>query len=275
LIGIAAIHGLVPSVTPGGGSGRASTPTRPYLGAREASSAPAQAQAASAIAAAFLREYLTVDQERATRPARLKRYLARGVDLGGDVRAADDDVSQLADSVLPEHIEPLADGARVTVIAHLLQTRAGLEEDGGTVTFVVPLLSGPRGFAVSGLPWPAPLPVDPGLTTVIRALPIELARATAVPAGQAVAALLDEDLATLTRLGGGTPPKVRPFPSGWRPVRIAEIRPAGPPGTPTVVVDVRARPPVAGLEYVVPVRVSLRPGAGSQIVTEIDAGGAP
>ena len=275
LIGIAAIHGLVPPETPSAQPRAASTPMRPS-GARDAFSPQAQEQAASAIAAAFLREYLTVGQEPATRPARLKRYLARGVDLGADVRAAGG-VSQLTDSVLPERADPVAGGVRVTVIAHLVQTRAGVAEDGGTVAFVVPLLSGPRGFAVSGLPRPAPLPLDPSLTPVVPALPIELARATATSAGQAVAALLDEDRATLARLGGGTPPKLRPFPSGWRPVRIADIRPTGPPGTPTVVVDMWARPSVAGLEYLVPVRVSFRtgPGGGSHVVTEIDAGDTP
>ena len=275
LIGITAIHGLVPTVTPGGGPRTASTPTRPTFGGRDASSLPqAQEQSASAVAAAFLREYLTVDEERTARPARLKRYLARGVDLGGDVRATDD-VSQLTDSVLPERVDRLPGGLQVTAIAHLVHVRGGLAEDGGTVAFVVPLLSGPRGFAVSGLPRAAPLPLDTSLRMVVPALPIELARATAIPAGQAVAALLDEDRAALARLGGGTPPRVRPFPSGWRPLRIADLRPTGPLGTPTVVVDVRARPPVAGLEYLVPVRVSFRPGSGSQIVTEIDAGGAP
>jgi hypothetical protein len=60
-------------------------------------------------------------------------------------------------------------------------------------------------------------------------------------------------------------------------MRIAGIRPTGPAGAPTVVVDVWARPSVAGLEYLVPVRVSFRPGAGggSQVVTEIDAGDTP
>jgi hypothetical protein len=276
LIGIAAIHGLVPPEPPSAPPRAASTPVRPS-GGRDALPPPlAREQAASAIAAEFLREYLTLGQEPATRPARLKRYLARGVDLGGNVRAAGD-VSQLADSVLPERVDPVADGLKVTVVAHLVQTRAGVAEDAGTVAFVVPLLSGPKGFAVSGPPRPAPLPLDPSLTPVVPALPIELARATATPAGRAVAALLDEDRATLVRLGAGMLPKLRPFPSGWRPMRIAGIRPTGPPGTPTVVVDVWARPSVAGLEYLVPVRVSFRPGAGggSQVVTEIDAGDTP
>jgi hypothetical protein len=274
LIAIATFHGLVPPVSQSSESGEASAPRRLDPGARANPVSHDHDQAASATAAAFLREYLTLDEERATRPARLKRYLARGVDLNGDVLAPDD-VSQLTDSVLPARVERLADDFEVTVIAHLLRTRAGLAEDGGTVAFVVPLLGGPRGFAVSGPPRPTALPVYPSMTRVVEALPTDLGRAAALDAGRAVAALLDEDRATLVRLGGGATPKVRWFPSGWRPVGIADIRPSGPAGTPTVEVDVRARPPAAGVEYLIPVRVSLRPGTGGQTVTEIDASGAP
>jgi hypothetical protein len=275
LIVIAAIQGFVPPL-PAGGPRATATSTRPSPDERRATDAPPQGQeqGASAIAAAFLREYLTIDHERAARPARLKRYLARDVDLGGDVRAADD-VSQLTDVVLAERVHRLPDGLSVTVVAHLVQTRQGVPTDGGTVAFVVPLLSGPRGFAVSGLPRPAQLPLDPSLSATVAPLPIELARAAANSAGQAVTAMLDANRSSLARLGGGRPPSIRPFPPGWRPLRIVDIRPTGPIVAPTVVVDVRARPPVAGVEYLVPVRVSFKAGSASQIVTEIDAGGAP
>jgi hypothetical protein len=275
LIGIAAIHGLAPPFTHSSGPGPISAPTRLDLDARDSSSgAGARDQAAMATAAAFLREYLTLDRARATRPARLKRYMASGVDLAGGLLAPAD-ISQFTDSVLPARVERLPRGLEVTVIAHLLHARSGTAEDGGTVAFVVPLLNGPGGFAVSGLPRPAALPVDRGLTRAVAVLPTELARTAAVDAAQAVAALLEEDRATLARLGGGRAPEVRPFPSGWRPVGIADVRPIGPPRTPTVEVDVRARPPVAGVEYLVPVRVSLRSGTGGQTVSGIDAGGAP
>jgi hypothetical protein len=275
LIAVAAIHGFVPPLLPTDSPRVTTTSTRPSPNDPRATGAPAQAQeqGASAVAAAFLREYLTIDRERAARPARLKRYLTPGVDLGGDVRVADE-VSQLADSVLAERVDRLPDGLNVTVIAHLVQTREGVPEDGGTVAFVVPLLSGPRGFAVSGLPRPAPLPLDPHLSATVPPVPVELARAALVSGGQAVTAMLNADTATLARLGGGRPPSVRPFPPGWRPLRVADIRPTGSLATPTVLVDMWARPPVAGLEYLVPVRVSFKPGSASQIVTEIDAGGA-
>jgi hypothetical protein len=233
-----------------------------------------QDQIAMATAAAFLREYLTVDGRRAERPGRLKRYLARNVDLDGEVVPAPG-ISQSTDFIQPAGVKPLEDGTEVTVFAHLLQTREGAAQDGGTVAFVVPMVSGPRGMAVSGAPRPAALPIDPGPTSRTPALPTALARAAAIAAGQTVAALLDGDRAELTRLGGGATPLIRPFPSGWRPVGIADIRPAGSPDEPTVQVLVRARPPVAGVEYLVPVRVSLRSGPGVPTVREVDAGGTP
>jgi hypothetical protein len=276
LMVIAAIHGFVPALLSADGPRATATSTRLIPDERRDPDAPhqGQEQGGLGVAAAFLREYLTIDHEPAARPARLKRYLARDVDLRGDVSAADG-VSQLTDSVVAEHVDRLPNGLNVTVIAHLVQTREGVPADGGTVAFVVPLLSGPRGFAVSGLPRPAPLPLDPGLSATVAPLPIELARAAANSAGRAVTAMLDADRSSLARLGGGTPPSMRPFPPGWRPLRIVDIRPAGPIATPTVVVDVRARPSVAGVEYLLPVRVSFKAGSGSQIVTEIDAGGAP
>jgi hypothetical protein len=137
------------------------------------------------------------------------------------------------------------------------------------------MVSGPRGIAVSGLPRPAAIPLDPGLTSRPVALPTALARATAVAAGQSVAALLNGDRAALTKLGGGTAPVVRPFPDGWRALGIATIRPAGPPEAPTAQVLVRARPPAAGVEYLVPVWISLRPGLDAPTVREVDAGGTP
>ena len=275
LIGIAALHGLVPLPAAPGASDPIGGPAQSGLDARESrSQVSVRDQIAMATAAAFLREYLTVDRRRAEEPGRLKRYLARGVDLDGDV-VPQRGTSQSTDFVLPAGVQPLKDGIEVTIFAHLLQTDDDPPRDGGMIALVVPMTSGPRGMAVSGVPRPAALPIDPGLTSEVPALPADLARATAIAAGQAVAALLNGDQAGLTRLGGGTAPVVRPFADGWRPTGIAKIRPAGPPETPTAQVLVRARPPVAGVEYLVPVRVSLRPGAGALTVREVDAGGTP
>lgn len=275
LIGIAALRGVVPLPAAPGASDPVGGPAQSGLEARGSrSQVSVQDQIAMATAAAFLREYLTVDRRRAEEPGRLKRYLARGVDLDDGV-IPERGASQSTDFVLPAGVQPLKEGMEVTVFAHLLQTRDGPPQDGGTVAFVVPMTSGPRGMAVGGVPRPATLPVDPGLTSRAPALPIDLARATAIAAGQTVAALLNGDQAALTRLGGGAAPVVRPFPDGWQPTGIAKIRPAGPPEAPTAQVLVRARPPVAGVEYLVPVRVSLRPGAGAPTVREVDAGGTP
>src|SRR6266536_1455373 len=137
------------------------------------------------------------------------------------------------------------------------------------------MISGSSGMAVGGIPRPAALPVDAGLRSRPVALPTAAARATAAAAGQAVAAVLNRDRSALARRGGGRAPVVRPFPDGWRPVGIATILPAGPPESPTAQVLVRARPPVAGIEYLVPVSVSLRPGSNTPTVREVDAGGTP
>jgi hypothetical protein len=275
LIGLGALHALLPTSTtpwgPGPNGAPAHSSSDPQSSRSQASPA---SQLAMATAAAFLREYLTVDGRRSERPGRLKRYLARGADVDDGV-LPEPGVLQSTDLVLPTGVLPTKGGMEVTAVAHLLRTRDGPPRDGGTVAFVVPLVAGSGGMAVGGLPRPAPLPVDPSLTARPVALPAALARSTAVAAGQAVVAVLNGDRAALGRLGGGGVPVVRPFPNGWRPVGIAAIRPAGPPATPSAQVLVRARPSVAGIEYLVPVRVSLRPGAGAPIVREVDAGGMP
>ncbi len=211
---------------------------------------------------------------RAERPGRLQRYLARGVEVGDGV-IPQPGISQSADLVLPAGAQPTKGGMEVAVVAHLIRTRDGPAQDGGTVAFVVPMISGSSGMAVGGIPRPAALPVDAGLRSRPVALPTAAARATAAAAGQAVAAVLNRDRSALARLGGGRAPVVRPFPDGWRPVGIATILPAGPPESPTAQVLVRARPPVAGIEYLVPVSVSLRPGSNTPTVREVDAGGTP
>jgi hypothetical protein len=227
-----------------------------------------------ATAAAFLREYVTVDHNRAARPARLRRYLAKGLNLEGSV-APQAGTSQYADYVAPAGVRSLRDGVEVIVLAHLLQDRSGEAHDAGTVAFAVPMRNGPRGAAVSGLPRPARVPVDPSLVTRSIALPAALARATAIAAGQGVAAMLNGDRVALARLGGGKVPDARPLPDGWRAVGIARIRPAGPAEAPSAQVLIRARASAAGVEYLVPVDVSLWPGPNGPVIQRIDASGEP
>jgi hypothetical protein len=269
LIAIAAVRGVLPSPA---------APAQSHaIGAGLASGGSpsgrsVQDEAAMATAATFLREYLTVDDHRSERPGRLGRYLARGVDIRDGV-VPERGVSQSADLVAPAGGRRVNGGLEVTVLAHLVQTRAGRAQDGGTVAFIVPMIGGARGVAVAGLPRPAALPIDPATASRPVTLPTALARSVTAIAGQAVAAVLKGDRAALERLGGDVAPVVRPFPSGWRPVGIMEIRPAGPPDAPNAEVLVRARPPTAGIDYLVPVRVSLRPGVTTPTVREVDAGG--
>src|SRR6266498_3973407 len=217
LIGIAALHGVLPTPAAPEGSGSSNAPVRSSPDPQSSGSPDStEGQIGMATAATFLREYLTVDGRRAERPGRVERYLARGVDLDDGV-VPDRGISQSTDLVLPAGVQATKGGMEVTVLAHLLR----------------------------------------------------------IHDGPAVAAVLNGDLATLVRLGGGAAPAVRPFPDGWRPVGITSIRPAGPPETPTAQVLVRARPAVPGVEYLLPVRVFFRPGAGTPTVREVDAGGAP
>ncbi|HZD67765.1 MAG TPA: hypothetical protein VFA45_02235 [Actinomycetes bacterium] len=274
LLGILGLHTVLPAPAAPRAAGSSSAPGESSDPPRPRSQRYAVDQLAMATAAAFLREYLTVDRRREDRPGRLRRYLARGVDLE-DAVTVEPGVSQSTDLVLPAGVRSTRGGVQVTVIAHLLRTAEGPAQDGGTVAFVVPMIPGSRGIAVGGLPRPAALPVDPALASRPVALPAAQARAAAAAAGRAVAAVLDGDWDTLAKLGGGSAPVVRPFPDGWRPVGIATIRPAGPPGAPTAEVLVRARPPVAGVEYLVPVVVSLRSGTGAPAIREVDAGGTP
>src|SRR6266508_1692288 len=235
LIGIAALHGVLPTPAAPEGSGPSNAPVRSSPDPQSSGSPDStEGQIGMATAATFLREYLTVDGRRAERPGRVERYLARGVDLDDGV-VPDRGISQSTDLVLPAGVQATKGGMEVTVLAHLLRIHDGPAQDGGTVAFVVPLVGGPKGIAVGGIPRPVALPIDPGLTA----------------------------------------PAVRPFPDGWRPVGITSIRPAGPPETPTAQVLVRARPAVPGVEYLLPVRVFFRPGAGTPTVREVDAGGAP
>ena len=267
LIGLAAVRGVLPAPAgtgrPAGGTGLAA------VAPHEAS---AQDPAAMAIAAAFLREYLTVDDDRSERPGRLGRYLARGVPVDDGVLPARG-VLQSADLVMPAGLRRVKNVVEVTVLAHLVQTRAGSHIDSGTVAFAVPMIESAHGVAVGGMPRLVALPIDPTPTAQPASLSTALARSVAGIAGRAVAAMLNGDRSALLQFGGKVAPAVRPFPTGWRPIEIMRIRPSGPPDTPSAEVLVRARPPMAGIEYLVPVRVSLRAGTASPTVRTIDAGG--
>jgi hypothetical protein len=269
LIGTAVVRGLLP-VRSAPAQPRTDTPG--VAPVASSSGGSIQDQAATATATAFLREYLTVDDRRSERPGRLGRYLARGVRLGEDV-LPEEGMSQTVDLAAPAGVRRAGRLIEVSVLAHLIRTRDGTSEDGGTVAFAVPMIGGPHGVAVAGIPRPVTLPVDPGTTSLPVPLPSAVARSVALVAGQAVVAVLNQDPPALARLGGDAVPVVRPFPAGWRPVKILEIRPAGPPDAPTAEVLVRARPPTSGIDYPVPVRVWLHSGARTPTVREIDAGG--
>jgi hypothetical protein len=277
LIALGALRGFGPMPSRPG-DGRAVTTTGPTsLDARDAGPIDlrrATDQAATATASAFLRDYLTIDGDRGAWAERLKPYLARGLDLGASV-SVPAGTSQYVDYAQPVGTHSLRGGLEVTVLAHLLESRAGAYREGGLLAFVVPLARASRGLAVSGLPRPAPLPIAPGLTVRRAVLSPEAARDVAVVARHAVAALLNQDHADLATLGGGTPPETRPLPEGWRAGAITTIQAAGPPEKPTAQVLVRARPPSTEAVYLIPVLVSLRSGSGGFFVRRVDAGGMP
>jgi hypothetical protein len=132
-----------------------------------------------AVAAAFLREYLTVGDDRAARARRLSQFTVAGTELRGSV-SMPAGVAQYADQVVAAGSSPVAGGVEVTVLAHVLQVRSGAYRDGGTLAFVVPLAVLPRGVAVSGRPRPTVLPIASEVTSGSRprAAPAALSRPT-------------------------------------------------------------------------------------------------
>jgi hypothetical protein len=93
---------------------------------------------AAAVAAAFLREYLTVGGDQAGRAQRLEQFTAAGLDLRRSV-SLPAGMAQYADLVVAAGSRPVAGGVEATVLAHVLQVRSGAYRDGGTLAFVVPL----------------------------------------------------------------------------------------------------------------------------------------
>jgi hypothetical protein len=236
---------------------------------------PSERDRAEAVAAVFLREYLTVGEDRAARARRLGDLTVRGVDLrrSVDVPAS---VTQYADLVVPAGSRPVADGVEVTVVAHVLQARSEGYRDGGTLAFVVPMAVRREGIGVTGRPRPITVPVGPRLSLPRPpAAPPSMSHLAGRVAHQAVVALVTGDRAALTRLGGGRPPSARQLPPGWRPISVGPAEVTGSAGALAAEVPVRARPPTGPVSYSLPVQVQLSTGARGITVRRIDGGGSP
>ena len=260
LIAVGALRGLLPA---------------PDAPAPAAAARPRDDRRAVAVAVAFLREYLTVGDDRRTRAERLARFAAAGVDLGRSVSLPAGD-AQYADLVVAAGSRSVGGGVEVTVLAHLLQSRSGTYFDAGSLAFTVPLTIRREGIAVAGGPRPTSLPVASGLPLPRRpSVPAEVSRAAVRMARQAVVAAMAADTATLARLGGGRSPATRPFPAGWRATRVGSPEMTGPPGAPVALVPVRARPPAGRASYLVPVHVRLAFGPRGLTVRQVDLGGSP
>ena len=236
---------------------------------------PPERDRAEAVAAAFLREYLTVGEDRAARARRLGGLTVRGVDLRRSV-VVPASVAQYADLVVPAGSRPVAGRIEVTVVAHVLQVRSDGYRDGGTLAFVVPLAVRREGIGVTGRPRPTAVPVGSRLSLPRPpAAPPSISRLAGRVARQAVVALVTGDQAALARLGGGRPPSARQLPPGWRAVSVGPAEVTGPAGALAAEVPVRARPPAGPVSYSLPVQVQLRSGARGITVRRIDAGGSP
>jgi hypothetical protein len=265
-----AMRGLLPGHAGPAATGAAATGQPPTVAVE-----PPERDRAEAVAAAFLREYLTVGEDRAARARRLGDLTVRGVDLGRAVEVPAG-VAQYADLVVPAGIRPVAGGVEVTVVAHLLQTRSEGYRDGGMLAFVVPLAVRREGIGVTGRPRPTAVPVGPRLSLPRSpAAPPSMSELAGRVAHQAVVALVSGDQAALTRLGGGRPPSARQLPPGWRAASVGPAAVTGPAGSLTAEVPVRARPPTGSVSYSVPVQVQLRAGPRGITVRRVDGGGSP
>jgi hypothetical protein len=285
LITVGAVRGLMPATEGGSptGSARAGPASAAPAGSAAAGATPAvpaeprgqHMARAVAVAVAFLRESLTVGEDRAARAKRLSQLTARGVDLRQSV-SLPAGVAQYADLVVAAGDRAVPGGIEVTVLAHVLQVRSDAYTDGGTLAFVVPLAVRREGIAVAGKPRPTTVPVDlraalPRPTTV----PPSLSQLAGRVAHQAVVAFITKDTATLGRLGGGRGPSTRPLPTGWRAVSVGPAKVTGPTGQLAAEVPVRARPPAGPASYSLPVRVQLKVGPKAVTVRQIDGGGSP
>jgi hypothetical protein len=274
LITVGAVRGLMPA--PSGPTPTRSAPAGSATGPLVAGSGNASLhQQAEAVAAAFLREYLTVGEDRAARAQRLSQLSARGVDLRRSV-SLPAGVAQYADLVVPAGSRPVAGGVEVTVVAHVLHLRSDVYTDGGTLAFVVPLAVRREGTAVAGRPRPTSAPVASRLALPRpAAVPASMSQLAGRVAHQAVVALITGDKAALARLGGGRAPPTRPLPSDWRTVSVGPAQVTRTAGELAAEVPVRARPPTGPASYSLPVRVQLKAGPQGITVRQIDGGGSP
>ena len=263
LIVAGALRGLVPA------------PERPAPAtAVTVAAQPPDARRGEAVAAAFLREYLTVGDDRKGRAQRLGQFAAAGVDLLGSV-SVPNGVVQYADHVVAAGSRPVPGGLEVTVLTHVLQVQGGVYRDGGTLAFVVPLAVRREGVAVRDRPRPTTLPVASGLSLPRRrAAPAALSQPATRMARQAVLAYVTGDTATLVRLGGGRAPATRPLPTGWRATGVGRAEVSGATATPTAAVPVRVRPPSGRASYLVTVRVQLAAGPRGLTVRQVESGGS-
>ena len=266
LIAVGALRGLLPA---------------PEGPAPLASPSPVDDRLAAAVATAFLREYLTVGDDRAARAERLGRFTVAGVDVHRSV-SVPAGVTQYTDLVVAAGGRPAAEGVEVTVLAHVLQVRSDTYRDGGTMAFVVPVAMWQGRMAVTGPPRPTSWPVDAGMSLPRpQAPPPGLPPEAARVARRAVVALVAGDTATLSRLGQGRVPPVRPLPSGWRVLGVGTAEGAdaaeapGPAGSMAARVPVRVRPPVGHASYLVPVQVRLQAGSRGLTVRQLDFGASP
>jgi hypothetical protein len=270
LITLGAVRGLMP-VPPG----PAPTSVVRAGSVPPVSAEPREHQQAGAVAAAFLREYLTVGEDRAARAQRLSQLTVRGLDLRRSV-SVPAGVDQYADLVMPAGSRSIAGGVEVTVVAHVLQARPDGYRDGGMLAFVVPLAVQRAGIAVAGHPRPATAPVGPLLSLPRpQAVPLSMSQVAGRVAHQAVVAFVTGDKAALARLGGGRAPSIRPPPSGWRALSVGPAEVTGPAEELAAQVPVRARPPTGPVSYSLPVRVQLKSGPQGVTVRQIDGGGSP
>jgi hypothetical protein len=270
LIAAGAFRGLMPDRAGPTRTGPETT------GSTSAMSAEAlQLRQAEAVAAAFLREYLTVGEDRMARGQRISQLTVRGLDLRWSVTVPTG-VAQYADLVVPAGSRPVAGEIEVTVVAHVLQVRSDGYRDGGTLAFVVPLAVRREGIGVAGPPRPTTVPFGSRLSLPRPpALPPSMSRLARQVAHQAVVAFVISDKAALARLGGGRAPSTRPLPSGWRAASVGPAKLTGTAGALAAQVPVRARPTTGPVSYSLPVRVQLKAGPQGVTVQQIDGGGSP